>query len=397
MNRYFYYSFVMVAMLNLMLFVPSVLLSERTTGAVSSMLVAIVVGTLTAYAATSALARYPGRGVPEILRLRLPEWIVKMILAIYAFMFFFASSFALIAFTILLNRVLTPDLPVWNLMLILGVLCIYGSTRSSMTLLFMMEITILLLTPLVLFVLFKGFRSPDVAWNAIYAVARYVNVPPTLSSIAAGTFIFTGYTNMAIFNRLNPPNFRLKGRWLIPLFGSGILLTTFFLPIGYHGTMAVDRYTYVWAQTADSMTMSFGFIERVLFLFLLVYLGLTLLYTSVGWHQSIEFLRSMSKSYRFEVDFSKTPKANWWISCVFFGICIASMFVLNEQTNQIIAERWLIFRMFVELATAIFLLVLTRKRPAADAMGDSIGSTQGDAMGDSKGDSKKSAKGEAKA
>lgn len=365
MNRYFYYSFVMVAMLNLMLFVPAVLIEQRMTGAVSSMLVAIVLGTLTGYAATAALGRYPGMGIPEIFRLHMPEWFVKPVLALYAFMFFFASSFALIAFTLLMNRVLTPDLPAWNLLLVLGAVCIYGSTRSSMTLMFMLEVTILLITPVVLFILFKGIRSPDVAWNAIFTVAQYVRVPPTLKSVAAGTFIFTGYINLAIFNRLNPPNFRLKGRWLIPLFGSGILFTTFFLPIGFHGTVAVQRYMFVWTQTADSMTMNFGFIERVMFLFLMIYLGLTVLYTCVGWHQSIEFVRCISKKYQYEVDFNKTPKANWWISCSYFVICIGAMFIWNEGLNMLVAEIWLVTRMFVEQASIVFLFLVCRKRPPA--------------------------------
>ncbi|QJC52982.1 GerAB/ArcD/ProY family transporter [Paenibacillus albicereus] len=363
MNRYFYYSFIMVAMLNLMLFVPSVLLQERMTGAVSSLLVAILLGTLTAYAATSALARFPGLGVPEILRLYLPEWIVKPLLALFACGFFFASSLALVGYTLLLNRVLTPDLPAWNLLLVLGVICIYGSTRSSMTLLFLMEMTMVLALPVILFILFKGIRSPDVAWNAIYTVAQYVTVRPTLTSVAAGTFIFTGYINLAIFNRLHPPNFRLKGRWLIPILGSGILLTTFFLPIGYHGTMAVDRYMYVWTQTADSMTMSFGFIERVLFLFLLVYLALTLLYTSIGWHQSIELLRSMRKDIKIEVDHTKTPKSSWWISIAFFGLSVVSMFYTDEKLTIEVAELWLTIRMFVEQGTALLLLALSFKRP----------------------------------
>ncbi|PLT46977.1 hypothetical protein B8V81_1201 [Paenibacillus pasadenensis] len=363
MNRYFYYSFIMVAMLNLMLYVPSVLLQERMTGAVSSLLVAIGLGTLTAYAVTSALARFPGLGVPEILRLYMPEWIVKPLLALFAFVFFFASSFALVGYTLLLNRVLTPDLPAWNLLLVLGLICIYGSTRSSMTLLFLMEMTMVLTLPVILFVLFKGIRSPDVSWNAIYTIAQYVTVRPTLTSVAAGTFIFTGYINLAIFNRLHPPNFRLKGRWLIPILGSGILLTTFFLPIGYHGTMAVDRYMYVWTQTADSMTMSFGFIERVLFLFILVYLALTLLYTSIGWHQAIEFLQSLRKSRKIEVDYTETPRSSWWISGCFFALCVAAMFILDERLTILVAQIWLTFRMFIEQGAAVLLFVLSLRRP----------------------------------
>ncbi|MGU3473063.1 hypothetical protein ACLBWT_18195 [Paenibacillus sp. D51F] len=362
MNRYFYYSFIMVAMLNLMLFVPAVLIKDRMSGAVSSLIVAIVIGTLIAYASTSALARFPGMGLPEILRLFLPEWIVKMLLPLYAFMWFFAASFALIAFTLLMNRVLTPDQPEWNLMLILGLLCAYGATRSALTILYLLEITMLLVTPLVLLILFKGVRSPDLSWDAIYTIAKYVDRYPTLSSVGAGTFIFTGYINMAILNRVNPPNFRLKGRWIIPVSGTLILLVTFFLPIGFHGTMGVERYLYVWTQTADSMTMKYGFIERVLFVFLFLYLGLSLVYTITGWNQAMEFILSMSKKYKFQVDYTIAPAANWWVCGSFFALSFVSLLFLNEKIDFEIAETWLIVRMFLEAATVLFLFIISRRR-----------------------------------
>ncbi|KKC47326.1 GerAB/ArcD/ProY family transporter [Paenibacillus sp. D9] len=365
MNRYFYYSFVMVAMLNLMLYVPAVLLENRLNGAVSSLIVALVIGTLLAYASTSALSKFPGLGLPEILRLFLPEWLVKTLLPVYAFMWFFASSFALIGFTLLMNRVLTPDQPAWNLYLILGLLCVYGATRSALTILYLLEITMLLVAPLVLLILFKGVRSPDLSWDAIYTIAQYVNRFPTLSSVGAGTFIFTGYINMAIFNRVNPPNFRLKGRWIIPATGTLILLATFFLPIGFHGTMGVERYLYVWTQTADSMTMRYGFIERVVFVFLFLYLGLSLMYAITGWNQSMEFILSVSKKYKFKVDYSIAPAANWWVCGSFFVLSFVGLLFLNERIDFEIAEVWLIVRMFLEAATVLFLIVVSwrRKKP----------------------------------
>ncbi|ASS66414.1 MULTISPECIES: hypothetical protein [unclassified Paenibacillus] len=362
MNRYFYYSFIMVAMLNLMLYVPSVLLKDRMNGAVSGLIVSLIVGTAIGYASTSALARFPGMGLPEILRLFLPEWLVKLLLPIYAFMWFFASSFALIGFTLLMNRVLTPDQPAWNMLLILGLLCVYGATRSALTILYLLEITMLLVAPLVLLIIFKGIRSPDLSWDAIFTIAQYVNHFPTLSSVGAGTFIFTGYINMAIFNRVNPPNFRLKGRWIIPVTGTLILLATFFLPIGFHGTMGVDRYLYVWTQTADSMTMRYGFIERVVFVFLFLYLGLSIVYTITGWNQAMEFILSIRKNYEFKVDYSVAPAANWWICGAFFVLSFVSLLFLNERIDFEVAEIWLIVRMFLEAATVLFLFIISRRR-----------------------------------
>ena len=47
----------------------------------------------------------------------------------------------------------------------------------------------------------------------------------------------------------------------------------FFVPIGFHGTVGVEDYVYLWSMTADSMMTEYGFINRVLFVFLLLLQG----------------------------------------------------------------------------------------------------------------------------
>lgn len=46
MNRYYYYSFLYVLLINIMMFVPNILIQNRFTGGVSSMLLAIPFGTM---------------------------------------------------------------------------------------------------------------------------------------------------------------------------------------------------------------------------------------------------------------------------------------------------------------------------------------------------------------
>ncbi len=49
MNRYFFYNFILVSFINLMLYVPHILIQLRYSGAVSSMLVGIVIGSILVY------------------------------------------------------------------------------------------------------------------------------------------------------------------------------------------------------------------------------------------------------------------------------------------------------------------------------------------------------------
>ncbi len=57
---------------------------------------------------------------------------------------------------------------------------------------FIVEIGLIVNAPIIMFVMFKAVRSTQLNWDAIRVVANYVTEMPTLTSVAAATFIFTG-------------------------------------------------------------------------------------------------------------------------------------------------------------------------------------------------------------
>ena len=77
---------------------------------------------------------------------------------------------------------------------------------------------------------------------------------------------------------------------MLALFNLG---TTFLLPIGFHGTVGVGNFTYPWVSTADSMRMEFGFVERVIFIFLPLYAFIALSQVIVVWHVGMHFFLSL--------------------------------------------------------------------------------------------------------
>lgn len=362
MNRYFFYNFILVSFINLMLYVPHILIADRYEGAVQSLVIGAVIGTILLYLYTSALARYPGKGLPEILKLHLPNWIANTLMSFFTLMWLYATSLAIIAFAIMINRFFNPDVHVSLILAMLVLACGYAATRSSLTVMFVIEIGLIVNAPIILFVLFKAGSNPHLNWDSIRVIANYVTKAPTLASIAAASFVFTGYINMSLFNRLMPPNSRFRHRWIYPLMGFVILLTTFFVPIGIHGTETVGNYIYIWSVTADSLLMQYGFIERVLFLFLIVYLNLTLVFTMSGWHQAMEFVKSMMSNHKPEIDSEKTPVSNFVIVGVFVALTFVYILLTNEKLNMLISTYWLIFRMFVEILLVVGIFILSRRR-----------------------------------
>ncbi|BBH21464.1 hypothetical protein Back11_28090 [Paenibacillus baekrokdamisoli] len=363
MNRYFYYNVFLVSLLNLLIFVPHILVLYRYDGAITSMVLAAAVGSTVAIVFTNILRKFPGQGLPEILDQFLPRPFTIALLIFMAVMWLIASSIALVSYAVLINRFFNPDTSPFVVLLFMVLVCVYTASRSSLTVMFVIEMGLIINMPLLAFLLIKAVRSNAIDWDAIRTIANYWRESPKLRPFAAATFVFTGYINMAIYNRLAPANFRLRHRWMIPAFGTLILLITFFVPIGFHGTETVDDYLYLWSVTSDSMLMSYGFIERVIFFFLLLYLNLTLIYTTSGWHQAMEFVKScMPKKRDPKSGKHNTPLINWIVTGVFAIITLSYSELFDEKENFYISIYWLIFRMFIEVGTVIFLFILIRTK-----------------------------------
>ncbi|MWC28687.1 GerAB/ArcD/ProY family transporter [Paenibacillus sp. MMS18-CY102] len=364
MNRYVIYNFVLISLLNLMLFVPNILFQYRYKGAVASLIAAAIIGTTAALLYIHAISKFPSKGVPEILFERHPRWIVVPVLISFAFMWFTASSIALASYALLINRFFNPDANTLVILSIMAVICVYAATRSTLSMMFNMEIILLVNTPLILLLLIKASRSKQLYWDEIRTASNYFHIMPKLAPLAAATFIFTGYINLSIYNRAFPPNFTFRLKWLIPTMGIAVLAVSYFVPIGLHGTDGVGSYLYVWTATADSLVMEYGFIERVLFVFLILYLNLTLVYTASGWHQAMELVKSCFPRYKLAIDEHPVPMRNYVICSVFAALTILSLYLFNEKEYSKLTEKWLILRMFVEygLVIWIFLLSLTRRK-----------------------------------
>ncbi|RXZ84642.1 hypothetical protein EBB07_01080 [Paenibacillaceae bacterium] len=360
MNRHFYFSFILFSMLNLILFVPSTLIAHRYDGAVSSIVVSVIVGTLLAYLYTSTFEKFPGLGLPEILHKFHPNWIVTPTLLFYAFMWLSGASIALVGFSVLINRFINPDTNSIYILALLVAICIYSSSRSTLSIMFIIEMGLICNVPLILFLLSKSVFSPNVNWDAIRTIANYGMEMPDLQSVSAATYIFTGYVTISLFNRAFPANFRYKYRWTIPVFGLLVLLLSFFIPIGFHGTESVDNYLYVWSITADSMMMRYGFIERVMFVFLILYLNLTLLFVTTAWHHAMEFIKSCSRNYEPRVDPDKTPMRNWVIVSIFGVLTLLFHQFFTERESLIFANYWLVVRMLTEILLVVWLLIVSR-------------------------------------
>ncbi|MBP2110082.1 GerAB/ArcD/ProY family transporter [Paenibacillus silagei] len=294
-NRYFYCLFVMNTLINILNFTPRELIDARFDGAQSSILVAVAVGTLFIYLFTRVIHKFPGQGLPEIFGSALPKLLASPLIFVYAVLWYMAGTLILLSFVDITLRFISPDTGPYAIMFgFLAVVCLC-SRIDSLSLLYGLEVTLGITIPLILYTIVKAIINPDFSWDAVLEVMTHSLHAPDLNSIAAATFTFSGYINMAVFNRVFH-GLKLKHLWILSLEGFLMLLITFFVPIGYHGTVGIERHVYTWFSTADSIRIEAFLIERMLYVFYFACITLSLVSAIIQWHVGKELLLSLLPS-----------------------------------------------------------------------------------------------------
>ena len=353
-------------MINIMLFVPQLLVQYRFRGTVPAMLLAVAYGCIVPVVTAKCFGRFPGMGLPEIAQRFLPRWAVNVMLA-YGFAIWGAAGIIVVyIYAELMRMFFYPDMnPYANLALMVGASA-WAATRSTRTVQFVQEIVMLLSVPLIFLILLKAIFNQNLNWDAIRVAAGYVNTPPSFVAFCAATILYTGFLSLAVFNR-SLTSAKIRFLWIIPLFGTFFLLVSFFVPIGFHGTMAVEHYAFLWSMTADSMEMDYGFINRVLYGFLLLYTGLSLLFAMNTWHSSIEFVKAMRRDYKPAIELERIPPVHWIVVLALGAATFIYAQFVNDEWNKIISTGWLILRLLTEVFVLLLMLWFVRQQGSHDA------------------------------
>lgn len=323
-SRYFYCLFLMNSLINIINFAPRELIDARFDGAQSSILVAVVTGTLFIYLFTKVINKFPGQGLPEIFGSALPKPLAAPLIFVYAVLWYMAGTLILLSFVDITLRFISPDTGPYAILFgFLAVVCLC-SRIDSLSLLYGLELTLGITLPLILYTTVKAIINPDFSWDAVLQVMTHSLHAPDMNSIAAATFTFSGYINLAVFNRVFH-GLKLRHIWILSLEGFLVLAICFFVPIGYHGTVGVDRHVYTWFTTADSIRIEAFLIERMLYIFYFAYITLSLVSAIIQWHVGKELLLSLLPST------AKKPKKKLRQEIVILVLFAAGAFALMRM------------------------------------------------------------------
>lgn len=357
-SRYFYYLFLMNNLINVINFVPRELIERRFDGALISLIIAVPVGCLTVFFFSSMMNKFPGKTIPDIFHAGLPKPVSVPLLLFLLTLWYIVGLITLISFVDITLRYISPDVNPYMIMggflVVVLICCLF----DSVSLLYGLEVILWMTVPMIVYMISKTLASPNFSWDAVFQTCTHLWNTPDLQALAAATFTFSGYANLVIYNKVLQ-GFRPRRVWILAVEGLIALLLTLLVPIGIHGTMAVDRHAYPWFSVADSIRIETFLIERMLYVFYLAYLVLSMVSVIIHWHVCQQLLKQVHPSMP-RLSESKPRMVNGVIAGLFAGLALFGMRLDPYDANRL-AEWFLNARWLGELFLLVFLYYCVRK------------------------------------
>lgn len=347
-------------LINTIFFVPRILLSQRFEGGIMAMILAVLIGSALALTFTKALSQFPGQGLPEILTAFMPSAIRIPILLFLGIMWGVAGSIIIITFSVITNRFLSPETSPEFLLICFCGICCWASTRKSSAIISVTEIVILLNLPIVAFIMYKAYTQKYFEWDAVKVMSDYTFKMPSWTLLSAATYPFTGYINFSLYNRYFK-KLKVAHQWLIPIVGAAVLFTSIIVPIGVLGVTGVGDYLYTWISTADTLRMQYGFIERVVFLFLFIYIGFSLLFVTITWNIGIQLILECLPKRLKKVKRGRTALP-WIVAFIIAAVTYWAGIVSNDKGMIGSVKVWLSIRFDSEILFVLLMVWMAWKR-----------------------------------
>ncbi|UGB32303.1 GerAB/ArcD/ProY family transporter [Metabacillus sp. B2-18] len=356
-KRFIYVMLILNMLTNIVAYVPMVLIENRSNGSVLAMILAVPTGIIIIYFFTKYMSNFPYMGLPEILDKYAPKWFRLFFLSVQGVLWYVAGLVTLVAFTNISKQYINPDMDELLIMLTFLIVIVFGTTLPSKKVLYATEIILLLNLPFIAFIIFKSYFNDDLMWDSVRITITHFQDIPSFESTSTATFVYTGYTNLVIFNRLYK-EVRVKYLWAIGILGFFTLITTFIIPIGLNGFDGAESFTFPWIATTEAIRIELGFIERISFLFLGLYINVSLASVILHWHVGLEQLKAIFPTFKFK----KIDIKPFVIVGVFAVLAIIVQQFFQEKTVGEIAKVWMMLLLPAQIAGLVLLKILSIRK-----------------------------------
>lgn len=283
--------------------IPRILLVQSQEGAICSMVIGTAAGMLFTYITIKFFIQFPGMDLIDLLQAHTSSLVRIPVTIYFAILWYIAGLITLIMTVFLLITFLTPEMSIYTITLSIVVTVFFGALLKSKSVLFTLEIVFILMIPFGILMFVKLYSASEVAWDQARLALMYINRMPQYSSITATFFMFLGCCNLVVFNRYfkEKQHTSLLSLSAIGLFGIFMLVTSYFIPIGLSGFDQIDQLIFPWTSSADAVRMKFGIIERVVFIFMFLFVTLSFVSIIIHWHVSYKLILSIFRLKALQV------------------------------------------------------------------------------------------------
>lgn len=368
MNKYFYYNYFTVAFTNLLVFVPYVLIQNRYNGSVMGLLIGFIIGMLLLYLFTKVTQAFPNKDVIQIMSEAKQHWFIYVFVSIKTVISIISTILVVGGYAVIVSRYLNPDSDLKMIILLMLLATGYASTRQLLSVAYLIEFMMFITIPFILYIMYKTFTNPIFTWDSVMAVTQHYTKIPNLLTIASATFFFSGYTHLTLFiNRKDKP-LKFSNSWLAPILVFIVALITIIVPIGMLGTETSAQYLFVWTVAADATEIPYGFIERLMFIFIIVLLSIAITYTVSTLSQVIDACKQTIVLFSKKVTQKQVERIPLYIYSLLAIVIFICVIFNNDFLFERVAKWYLVIHFFAEIVfTTTFYIIVKWKGASHDS------------------------------
>ena len=294
MNRYLYYLIIVTMVTNIIASVPRILMGDSKNGVILSMAIAVVAGIALTWVVIRLFSYFPQKTLPDILKESTSKWFYYPVLLYFAVSWYVAGLITLVTYVLLLNTFISYETSITVTALAFILIISFGMLMKEKSVLYTTELVVVMFLPVIFFLILKVYTDPRLEWDFVKIAFTHINELPSYNSYSAATYIFIGAVNIIIFNKFMKIKKKIGLREVIilALIGMFTLFTTYFIPLGFNGFEQIENLTFPWVTTSDSVRLKYGIIERLIFVFIIVFLGVAFISLLIHWHVSLKLFES---------------------------------------------------------------------------------------------------------
>lgn len=362
MSRFVYFLLISNMIANLIASSPRILFGKSEEGAIVTMIIALFFGVFINWVLITFFKAFPEKSLPQILSLYLSKWIAIPVLFILGVIWYVSGLQTLITYIDILLRFLTPEMSVYLVIAMFIPVVTFGVIMQSRNILFTLELVFVLSFPVAAYYVVKLYFSEQVSWDHVAIAMTFIDNPPDYTVFSTMTYLFVGAFDIIIFNSLlkKKMTFGIKQALMVFILGAFAIFTTYFIPIGVLGFDQVESILYPWILTSDSIRMKFGVIERVIFIFLLLFLAIAFLNITIHWHVACKLFQSAFGIEQLKIKLREKISLGI-VVVVFWSIAIYTTLKVTEYDLFLYSKYYFNSIPIILIVLMVLMLVVNRR------------------------------------